>query len=33
MDNAAMATKSLGVLVITTDGEVMAFRDATMAAG
>jgi hypothetical protein len=32
MENAPMTTRSQGVLVITADGDVMAFRDAGMAA-
>jgi hypothetical protein len=32
MENAPMTTRSQGVLVITADGEVMAFRDAGIAA-
>jgi hypothetical protein len=32
MENAPMTTRPQGVLIITADGEVMAFRDAGMAA-
>jgi len=32
MENAAVTTRSQGVLVITADGDVMAFRDAGIAA-